>query len=76
MYGHGMTAREGEIMDRAEAGVSTKDIAAELGVGAAYVAQVKLRCNGSWADNIAFEAMVVRGTIALAAAAARVGRFT
>jgi hypothetical protein len=72
--GHGLSRREQQIMDRFDAGMTPEDIAEELGLGLGYVRQCTPIYNGSWSGNLAFEAMVRAGTIALASAVARTGK--
>lgn len=71
--GHGPSARETEIINRADAGMSVREIAAELGLGTNYVYQVTQRLSGSWVENRRFETMVREGSRRLAEAVAATG---
>ncbi|CAN5453856.1 hypothetical protein BH09PSE4_BH09PSE4_13850 [soil metagenome] len=74
MTGHGLSAREQQIMDLHEAGNTPRMIAGELGLSPRYVRLVMSRYSGSWAANTAFDDMVRRGSIAMGRALAATGK--
>lgn len=72
---HGLSAREQEIMDLYDAGDSEAAIAAQLDLQRPYVRQVVqwFDFQTVWCQGNRFDAMVRRGSQALAAACARTG---
>jgi len=71
--GHGPTEREAQILDMSDAGVSADAIATELGLNVNYVRARIRDLSGNWGANVRFDAMVRKGSIALAKACARSG---
>lgn len=73
---HGLSAREQEIMDLHDAGVSDRMIAAEMKLQRHYVRQIiqMYDFTSVWAAGNKFDRMVVKGSDALAQAIARTGR--
>lgn len=66
--GHGLSAREQQIIDLFEAETPINVIATKLGLAERYVAKVTTFYSGSWRENVRFEAMVRAGSVALAKA--------
>lgn len=76
---HGLSAREQEIMDLHDAGVSEKMIASEMGIKRITVRGIIQRYDFTsvWSAGNKFDAMVAQGSQALARAIERTGkRFT